>query len=189
MKTPLAIIFAADGCEETEALATVDILRRGGVDVCIMSISGSNEVAGAHGIRFAADSLWDAAAVAAADLLVVPGGMGGMQRLRADGRVLDALRAAVEGGRRIAAICAGPCVPARAGVLAGRRATCYPGMESELAAAGAIPDDSGAPVVADGSAITSKGPGTVFDFGIALVEALVGPATADDVARGMLLLH
>ena len=187
MSAPLAIVFAADGCEETEALATVDILRRGGVDVCVMSVSETTEVAGAHGIRFAADSLWDAAAVAAADLLVVPGGMGGMQRLRADGRVLDALRAAIDSGRRVAAICAGPCVPARAGVLAGRRAICYPGMEGELAAAGATPDDSGAPVVVDGPVVTSKGPGTVFDFGIALVEALRGAEVAETVAQGMLL--
>ena len=187
MSAPFAIVFAADGCEETEALATVDILRRGGVDVCVMSISETTDVMGGHGIRFLADSLWDAAAVAAADLLVVPGGMGGMQRLRADGRVLDALRAAIAAGHRVAAICAGPCVPARAGVLAGRRATCYPGMEGELAAVGAIPDDSGAPVVVDGPVVTSKGPGTVFDFGIALVEALCGAETAETVAQGMLL--
>ena len=187
MNTPLAIVFAADGCEETEVLATVDILRRGGVEVRLMSVSETTEIAGAHGIRFQADTLWDDAAISAADLLVVPGGMGGMRRLRADGRVLDALRAAVSSGRRAAAICAGPCVPATAGVLAGRRATCYPGMEGELAAAGAIPDDSGAPVVADGPVVTSKGPGTVFDFGIALLEALVGADAAETVARGMLL--
>ncbi len=180
---PLAVVWLADGVEEIEAVTVLDVLRRAGIEALGMALGDALEVRASRGVRLLADCPWDAARVASADLLVAPGGMGGMQALRDDVRVTDALRDAVAEGRCVAALCAGPLVLARAGILQGRRATCYPGLEGDLS--GAIPQTD--PVVRDGPVITSRGPATAMAFAVELVRALCGAEVAATTARGLLL--
>lgn len=148
-----------------------------------MALGANLEVRGSRGVRLRADLPWDEAWLAASALLVVPGGMGGMQALRADARVLEQLRRAAREERLVAAVCAGPLVLAAAGILEGRRATCYPGLESQLHAV----EHRCTAVVRDGNVITSQGPGTAMAFAVELVRALAGDTTAHDVAQGLLL--
>jgi 4-methyl-5(b-hydroxyethyl)-thiazole monophosphate biosynthesis len=181
--TKRAAVWLADGVEEMEAVIVLDVLRRGKVEVRGIALGDRREVRGSRGVELLADSGWDDAWLQGADVLVVPGGMGGMEALRGDVRVLDRLRRAASAGKWIAAVCAGPLVLARAGLLAGRNATCYPGLETELA--GAKP--SSERVVVDGHVITSQGPGTAMEFAVAILRLLVGDAVADGVAKGLLL--
>lgn len=178
-----ALVLLADGCEELEAVSIVDTLRRGGVETAALSVTGRAEIAGAHGIRILADGLFDPAAAASADAIALPGGMGGMRALRASPAVLDALRAAAARGAVVAAVCAAPAVLDAAGLLAGRRFCCYPGIERSLSGAGTyVPD---VPTVVDGNVVTGTGPGTAALFAAEILRALGGPA--DDVAAAMLL--
>ena len=178
-----ALVLLADGCEELEAVSIVDVLRRGGVDTAALSITGRAEIDGAHGIRLVADGLFDSGAAASADAIALPGGMGGMRALRASSAVLDALRAAAARGAVVAAVCAAPAVLDAAGLLAGRRFCCYPGIEETLSGAGTcVPD---VPTVVDGNVVTGTGPGTAALFAAKVLRALGGPA--DDVAAAMLL--
>lgn len=183
--TQRAAVWLADGVEEMEAVIVLDVLRRGKIDARGIALGDRCEVKGSRGVGLLADSPWDDAWLAAADLLVVPGGMGGMEALRADERVLAHLRQAADAGRWVAAVCAGPLVFARAGLLAGRTATCYPGLEPELTGA----RHSTARVVVDGRIVTSQGPGTAMEFAVTLVRCLAGAAVADSVAQGLLLHH
>ncbi|MBR1681958.1 MAG: DJ-1/PfpI family protein [Bacteroidaceae bacterium] len=175
-------LFFATGTEEIEALATADILRRAGLDVEIVSITGERTVTGAHGIRVEADALLDDVEFFDADLLVLPGGMPGATNLADCATLNERIRDHVIVGRPVAAICAAPLVLGRLGLLQGKRATCYPGFEGELAGATC----TGALVERDGQFITGKGPAAVFEFGYALVELLKDKATADALRQGML---
>ena len=175
-------LFFATGTEEIEALATADILRRAGLDVEIVSITGERTVTGAHGIRVEADALLDDVEFFDADLLVLPGGMPGATNLADCATLNERIRDHVIVGRPVAAICAARLVLGRLGLLQGKRATCYPGFEGELAGATC----TGALVERDGQFITGKGPAAVFEFGYALVELLKDKATADALRQGML---
>ena len=183
-----ALVFLADGCEEIEAVTAVDVLRRGGVEVCACSAGNSAEVRGAHGISIAADAVLpsdpaEAAAFAGPfDALVVPGGMGGVGNLAASPAVLAALRAADSRGAVVAAVCAGPMVLDAAGLLAGHRHCCYPGIEKNLSGAGEFVP--GATSATDGNIVTGTGPGTAMEFALEVLRALGGPA--DAVAGGLL---
>jgi 4-methyl-5(b-hydroxyethyl)-thiazole monophosphate biosynthesis len=183
------LVPLADGCEETEAVTIVDVLRRGGIEVRTAALAGDGAVRGAHGIRIGADGVLpdgvEAAVAAAADLdaVVLPGGMGGTLALRGDPRILAILRALDARGAVVAAVCAAPMVLDAAGLLAGRRFCCYPGIEARLSGAGTYV--SGIPAVVDGNLVTGTGPGTATRFAVEVLRALGGPA--DDVAAGMLL--
>ncbi len=178
-----AAVLLADGVEEMEAVIVLDVLRRGRIDARGMALDSRLEIKGSRGVRILADLPWDEAWLAGSALLVVPGGMGGMETLRADSRVLEHLRRAVREERLVAAVCAGPLVLAAAGVLQGRRATCYPGLEAQLRPA----EHRSTSVVRDGNLITSQGPGTAMGFAVELVRAVAGDAIAHDVAQGLLL--
>lgn len=184
-----ALVLLADGCEEMEAVSIVDVLRRGGVETTAAAVSGRADVSGAHGIRIAADAILpeetgEARAFATPfDAVSLPGGMGGTKALAADARVLAILRDAAARGAVVAAVCAAPMALDAAGVLAGHRFCCYPGIEKGLSGAGTFVP--GAETVADGRLVTGTGPGTAAAFALAVLRALGGPA--DDVARGMLL--
>ena len=177
-----AVLFLADGFEETEATGTADVLRRAGVDVSIVSISDEHEVEGAHGISILADELLSEADFADTDALILPGGMPGASNLNA----CEALKQLLVGhhakGKLVAAICAAPLVLGGLGLLKGRRATCYPGFEQRLAGATLTAEA----VVTDGNIITGKGPGFVFDFALQIVAYLQTKAVADQVAGGLL---
>lgn len=175
-------LFFATGTEELEALGTADIIRRAGLDLQIVSITGKRIVTGAHGIRIETDALLEDVQFFDADLLVLPGGMPGATNFAACEDLNERIRDHAYLGRPIAAICAAPLVLGRLGLLDGKRATCYPGFESELTGATC----TGTLVEVDGQFITGKGPGAVFEFGYAIVEMMKDKATADALRQGML---
>ena len=176
-------IFLAEGFEETEAVATMDIMLRGDLDVTSVSISGKLPVTGAHGIAVNADTLFEKADISSGDMLVLPGGMPGAANLNAHAGVKSALEQYAASGKKIAAICAAPLVLGGLGLLQGKKATAYPSFEPTLTGATFVKS----PVVKDGNIITGRGPGFVFEFGLAIVEELQGKAKADEVAEGLLL--
>lgn len=180
-----AIVFLANGFEEMEALGTVDILRRGGIEVTTVSITADRVVTGAHHIPVTADTTLEQAtlAIAEADALVLPGGMPGASNLNNSETVKEALLQQYREGRIVAAICAAPLVLGGLGLLKGRNATCYPGFEPQLIGAHV----TGQAVEVSDHVITGKGPGLVTNFGLALVAALKSEAVAEEVAAGMLL--
>ena len=124
--------FLADGLEEVECLAVVDVLRRAGAEVTLVSVTGSREITGSHHIHFQADALFDETAAEEADVLFLPGGMPGTNTLKAHEGLKNAICKANKQGRRIAAICAAPSILGEMGLLKGRTATCYPGFEDKL---------------------------------------------------------
>ena len=180
MKT--VFLFLADGFEEIEALATVDVLRRAGVQVTTVSINPTELVIGAHGIPVMADVLFEQAQYADADMLILPGGMPGAANLDAHEGLRRLITAHAEAGKWLAAICAAPMVYGHMGLLSGRKATCYPGFEGELDGAAY----TAAPVEKDGNIITGKGPAVVLPFAYTLAEVLVGEEIVAQVKAGML---
>lgn len=178
-----AIVFLADGFEEMEALGTVDVLRRGGIEVTTVSITDSPMVMGAHNIPVAADATINEMALTDADALILPGGMPGAANLNNSETVKKALMQQYNKGKIVAAICAAPMVLGGLGLLKGRNATCYPGFESKLTGANA----TGAAVEVSDNVITGKGPGLVYHFALALVEALKGEKESKEVAAGLLV--
>lgn len=180
-----SLIFLANGFEEIEALATADVLRRGGMDVTLVSINPSLEVTGANGITVKADALMDS--VDTADVyewLICPGGMPGAENLVADARLCSMLKAHHAAGRNIAAICAAPAVVlASLGLLKDVDATCYPGFES------LHPDVrfTGRGVEVADAVVTGRGPGYAVEFALAILAVARGQEVADNVAKGMLV--
>lgn len=167
-----AYVFLAEGFEEIEAVTPVDLLRRAGVDAHFVSVTGKKAVTGAHGITYQADLLFEE--ITAADLLVLPGGMPGTTNLLSHQGLLQLLRAQNQAKKQIAAICAAPMILGALGLLCGKRATIYPGMESHLI--DAIPCTDA--VVTDGNITTSRAPGTAIPFSLRLAELLTGDSAA-----------
>jgi 4-methyl-5(b-hydroxyethyl)-thiazole monophosphate biosynthesis len=176
------LIPLADGVEELEAVTIIDVLRRGGVSAVSAAIGDGLAVHGSRGITVLADALWDSLDLASFDAITLPGGGKGTENLAADSRVIAAVQDFDAAGKFVTAICAAPAVLAKAGILTGRRATCYPACAEELG--GAYAD---APVVADGTVITSQGPGTALLFACVLVQHFAGEEVARKVADGLLV--
>lgn len=178
------LVPLATGFEETEAIAIIDVLRRAELDVVTASL-GEKLVVGAHGIAVGADVTWDELDEAGITSIVLPGGMPGTTNLRDDSRVIALLQRLAGEGQLTAAICAAPLVLGAAGLLGnGREYTCYPGMAPDLVQWG---PRSEARVVRSGTVLTSQGPATAIEFGLAVVESLVGATRAQEVAEGMLV--
>lgn len=173
------IAFFADGTEEVECLAVVDVARRAGIDVKTVSVTGSRIVTGSHGISVQTDELFDPAVCADADALYLPGGMPGTENLAAHEGVCALVREFAAQGKYIAALCAAPSVFGRMGLLNGRTATCFPGFEQMLE--GAKHTRQG--VVTDGNVTTGRGLGFAVDLGIELVRLLEGEEKALDVKQ------
>ena len=169
--------FLADGLEEVECLAVVDVLRRAGAEVTLVSVTGSREITGSHHIHFQADALFDETAAEEADVLFLPGGMPGTNTLKAHEGLKNAICKANKQGRRIAAICAAPSLLGEMGLLKGRTATCYPGFEDKLE--GVSYTRQG--VITDGNITTARGLGYALDLGIELIRLLMGPQHAQMV--------
>lgn len=169
-------IFLADGFEEIEALAVVDLLRRAELPVTTVGIGGKTPV-GSHGIPVCADITEDELNPSALTAVVLPGGMPGTLHLEASATVQQSLRYAVDNRLPVAAICAAPSVLGHAGYLKGIRATCYPGFEDALD--GAVVSDE--PVVTDGLFTTARGAGVAVDFALELVSRLASPDTAANI--------
>lgn len=173
--------FLADGFEEVEALAPVDVLRRGGVEVLTVSVTGQPCVKSSHGVSVCADVLFEEAGFEDADMLLLPGGMPGSATLDSHAGVRAALAAQAAAGRRIGAICAAPMVLGRMGLLKGRRATCYPGFEKYLEGAEA----TGELVTVDGNIVTGRGPAASLPYAYTILSLLEGDEAARLVAEGM----
>ena len=178
----MVYVMLAEGFEEIEALTVVDLLRRAEIDVKTVALSGEPVVKGAHGISVCADIPFAEADLAEAEMVVLPGGMPGTTNLDQDSRLGDALLQRHGQEHLIAAICAAPMVLGHLGILKGRRATIYRGMEAELEGAAHVDE----PVVSDGHITTSQGPGTAMEFALQLIRILKGAAVSDEVRDGIL---
>lgn len=184
MKT--SYLFLADGFEEIEALAPIDIMRRAGMEVYTVSITDNNKVTGAHGVEINADKLISDIDSCDAEWLILPGGMPGATNLAACGLLTDILKSQWIKSGKIAAICASPAVVlAPIDILRGQIATCYPTFKDGLIKSGARYIDQR--VIESGNLITSNGPSSAFLFGFAIVSATLGNDVASSVASGMLV--
>jgi len=172
------VVPLAEGFEEIEFSTIVDVLRRAGIEVSVAGLK-EGSINGAHGIRVTPDTSIDRVSADDFDVIILPGGYPGFVNLGKSDKVLTLVKGMYGKGKYVTAICGAPSVLAKAGVLQGRRATIFPGMEETLTGA----QVSGERVVVDGKIITSQGPGTAMEFAIKLVEVLVGRAKAEAVAR------
>ncbi len=179
----MAKVYAmiADGTEEVECLAVVDILRRNQIDTVLVSVEGRLSVTGSHGVRIAADAVTGDVDLTDADVIFLPGGMPGSEHLSDCNVLIEALHRQADAGKRIAAICAAPgVVLGRHGFLKdGVTATCFPGNEKEFN--GGIYTEKG--VVTDGNITTARGMGFAIDLGIELVRLLLGEGPAEETKK------
>lgn len=181
------LVPLADGCEELEAIAIIDVLRRADLDVCLASVmDGRTQVTSAHGVKLDADCGIDSCTGQTWDLIALPGGMPGAENLHDSNALMTLVKAQLAEQRWLGAICASPAVVlGRHQLLKDHVATCYPAFQEELAGqAKKLKQDR---VVIDGKLITSQGPGTATEFALHLVAQLLGKAEAQDVADAMLV--
>ncbi len=176
-----AILFLTTDFEEIEAIGTIDILRRGGVQVKTASVTGDRNVVGSHGISVLSDGLFHDLINDEYEMLIIPGGSGALA-LKTNDELKRFVSEFYQDGKYIAAICAAPTVLGAYGLLTGKKACCYPGLEDGLLGA----EVSSELVCVDGKIITGKGPAAVFEFGLKLVEILMGKEAAQKVKSGML---
>jgi len=179
---PSVLVPLADGVEEMEAVITIDVLRRAQWNVTTAGLK-DGLVTASRGVRFVPDQVWSAIDSHAFDILMIPGGAAGAEHLAQDERVLETIRWFDRSGKRIGAVCAGPLVLQAAGILKGRQATCHPGVADKLTATVRRNDR----VVVDRNLVTSQGPGTCFEFALALVRLVDGPEKAAALAQAMVL--
>ena len=175
-------VFLATGFEDIEAIAPVDIMRRAGLKVQTVSITGENVVMSAHGVGITSDILLQEVDFGKAEMLVLPGGLPGSTNLDACQPLTRAIKQHFETGGAIAAICAAPLVFGHLGLLKGRLATCYPGVDSELRGA----NYTAAIVEQDGNIITGKGPAAAFEFGYTIVDYFLGEGASLPLRQGMI---
>ena len=173
------LVPLANGCEELEAVTVIDLLRRAGAEVTTAGLQ-PGVVRASRGVMLSPDRELDTVLEETFELIVLPGGAAGAERLEQDGRIAELLRAQDERGGWLAAICAAPRVLAGLGLLEGRRATGFPG---HLEAHGITPEETS--VVIDGHIVTSRGPGTAMDFALRLIEAIYGADKAAEVESGL----
>jgi protein deglycase len=176
-------IHFAEGFEEIEAITPVDVLRRAGHDVVMVSVSGNYTVSGAHDVTVTCDALFEEINYNEGDIVILPGGMPGSKNLDEHSELKKVIAQYNENGKPIAAICAAPMVFGHMGLLEGKTATCYPGVEPELKGANA----SGKPTEVDGNIITGKGPGAAIAFSLAIVEYLNNKEQAKELGEKMVV--
>ena len=175
---PKVYAMIADGTEEVECLAVVDVLRRAGIDAPLVSVGGQ-QVTGSHGIKITADMTVDKADFTSCDMIFLPGGMPGAINLASCAALMHGIAEALGSGRRVSAICASPAVVlGENGFLHGKKAICFPGFEAGLKGAVVMP---GARVVTDGNITTARGLGCAVELGLELISLLVGKSKAEQV--------
>ena len=179
----MVYMLLGTGFEETEAIAPLDLLRRAGVEIVTVGVTGKI-VYGSHNIGIEADTLMDEMDLTNLDMIILPGGLGGVASARASQKAMDALKFAWDNDKFVAAICAGPTVLADLGITDGKKATCFPGCEDGMGSA--ILQDNAA-CVRDGKLITGTSAGCATAFGLALIEALKGEAAAQTVAEQIVI--
>ena len=178
------LLFLAPGFEEIEAISTIDILRRAGLSVASVSITGDLTVVGAHGIAIEADSLYPEIDFSNAAMLILPGGMPGTKNLNIHEGLKAALTSFAQSGKPLAAICAAPRILGQLGLLQGKDATCYPGNEIYLKGARL----SKKKVVQDGPLITAAGPGVAAEFALQRITFFLGKEKAQEISEDLLLV-
>ena len=188
-----ALVPIADGVEEMEAVVIIDTLRRAQWEVVAAAVRTADRpqdgrfaapVVASRGVRLLPDGEWSGLDPLRFDVLAIPGGAAGTKTLCADDSVLEAVRQFAKRGRLVGAICAGPLVLQKAGILSGRRATCHPAVRTEFGSAVSLCDTR---VAVDGRIVTSQGPGTALEFALTLIELVEGPAAADGVRKGLVM--
>ena len=179
----MVYMLLGTGFEETEAIAPLDLLRRAGVQVATVGLNGK-VVYGSHGIGVEADIEIGEMDLTNLDMIILPGGLGGVASIRACESAMDAIRFAWENNKFTAAICAGPTVLADLGITDGKNATCYPGCESGMGFAHMI---AGAAAIRDGNVITGTSAGCAVPFGLELIKALKGEAEAKRIAEQIVI--
>lgn len=179
------LLFLAEGFEEIEGLTVVDLLRRAGMDIEMISITDSLFVTGSHHITVTADNLFTEADFTSADMLVLPGGMPGTRNLQAHEGLREQLLAFHSAGKMLAAICAAPLVLGCNGILQGKTACCFPSFEEELCGAKVVFEN----VVCDNNIITSRGLGTAIEFACAIITHFLGSQKATQMKEAILYPH
>ena len=179
----MVYVLLGTGFEEAEALIPIDLMRRAGIDVLSVGVTGKT-VCGGHGIRVEADITLDEMDLTNLEMIVLPGGLGGVASARASEKALSTLQFAWENGKFVAAICAGPTVLADLHITDNRHVTCYPGCEKDMGNAKVA---SNAACVRDGKLITGTSAGCATPFALALIEALKGPDDANAVAQQIVI--
>lgn len=177
----MVLVLLCNGFEESEVVVPVDLLRRGGVEVALCGVE-SLTVKSAHAITFTADVLLSDVDLAQVDMVFVPGGLGGVDALLTSETACDCLRQAKQQGKYLAAICAGPTVLSRLGLIDGVKAVCFPGMEELLRPA--VPQN-GAKAVRDGKVLTGQAAGAAFDLGLLMLETLKDHESAEQVKNAV----
>ncbi len=176
----MVYVFLGNGFEEMEALAPIDLLRRADIEVMSVSLYKTKEVIGGHGVPFTADTTIFDLPADLPDMVVLPGGLGGVDEISRSEQALLLIDKMMQENRFVAAICAAPTLLSDRGLLRGKKATCYPAMRDRLGAS-AVP----CPLCADGKILTAEAAGTAIDFALLLIKALVGKETADRVAASI----
>lgn len=178
----MVYVLLGTGFEETEAIAPLDLLRRAGLKVLTVGLNGKT-VYGSHGIGVEADIEIDQLDLTDLEMVILPGGLGGVASIRGCEKAMEAIRFAYENGKYTAAICAGPTILAELGITDGKKATCYPGCEEQMGTAIMVE----AAAVTDGKVITGTSAGCAVPFGLALIAALKGSEEADRIAKQIVI--
>ena len=178
----MVYILLAPGFEEIEALAPADLMRRAGLEVALVSVTGEAQVPGSHNISVTADCTLDQVEPGKCRLLMLPGGMGGVNGIKASAAALKLVETIHGQGKPVAAICAAPTLLGKWGLLKGKKAVCYPGMEDQLT--GALVQTAPGEI-RDGKIITGRAAGNAIDFAAELIEALLDRAAADKVLESI----
>ena len=179
---PRVAVILADGFEEVEAMAIVDILRRAEIDTVIAGLH-DGQIMGARKVKVVPDMVVDMLKVGDFDMVVLPGGQPGADNLNADLRVRELIRGCYKKGKLLGAICAAPIVLAGAGVLNGKHMTSYPAYRNRFS--NVVYEEKA--IVVDGNILTSRGPGTALNFGLAIVERIAGKEKSQQIKEAMLI--
>ena len=175
-------MFLGTGFEETEAIAPLDLLRRAGLEIQTVGLNGK-VIYGGHGIGVEADIEIGQLDLTQLEMVILPGGLGGVASIRGCEEAMNAIRFAYENNKYTAAICAGPTILAELGITDGKNATCYPGCEPQMGSANMVT----AAAVTDGKVITGTSAGCAIPFGLALIAALKGQEAADAIAKQIVI--
>lgn len=178
----MVYMLLGTGFEETEAVAPLDLMRRAGIDVLTVGLNGKT-IRGSHGIQVEADVEIGKMDLTDLEMIVLPGGLGGVASIRACQEALEAVRFAWENEKLVAAICAGPTVLADLGITEGKKATCFPGQACNMKNAVLVNDAA----VIDGRLITGTSAGCAIPFGLALITAMKGQSAADQIAQQIVI--
>lgn len=177
-------VFFADGFEEVEAFTSIDVMRRAGLNLEMVSVTPDEIVTGAHDVPVLCDMNIANCDFYDAELVLLPGGMPGAAILEQSPELRKLILKFAEQDKPIAAICAAPMILGKLGLLKGRKATCYPGFEQYLEGA----DVTDAPVERDGNIITGKGPGAAMEFALAVVDMMVGKEKVQELKEAMCVI-